>query len=540
MKLQLGKDAYNRSYASEAEIILKNRFLEKNPTSDDNYGLISRPGTSQETTVGSGPIQNLYTLKGLFSSALFIASGGAMFFRNVPPTSVNTPIAGSIDPNSTPRMAGVSGAGYQRVFIADGTTLQYYGGQQYDAILTLTPGAINDDIVTIDGIVYQFAKLGPLDAALNALTVSGTIADDKVNIGANTYQFTAAPSGSHAGTSGDPWQVKVNGSNTAALLNLLKAINLTGVAGTDYDNGVTLNANVAATYSTATALGVRAKVAGLAGNAITTTITVVTGSDGLAWDNATLVKGQITSQGTLASPHNVFVNGSDANALTNLRAAVNASGVAGTDYSSGVTQNLRAEASANTALTVTIRGRVGGAPNPTIIVTVTTFGSADGLAFNHNPLAAGAQTLYGVATPGSVGMSDVVVLKSFVLVLQANSQRVYFLLPGTTVIDPLNFFEAESSPDFLNGMIAVGDQVWLIGQGTVEPWYATGDATAPFAPVQGRPISHGGRTGTFVGIANKVILVGEDKVVYDLSGAATPISTNGIAERVRKFIEAGG
>lgn len=546
MKLRLGASAYNRSYAGEAEIINRNRFFEADPTDDDQAALVSRPGTTLETSVGAGPGQNLYTLKGLFVGALFIATGGQVYYRTVSPKTNNL-IAGAIDPNSTPRMAGVIGAGYQRMFIADGTSLQYYGGKQYKSILTLTPGGIHDDNVTIDGKVYVFSNL--LDAAQAVLTTTGTIADDKVNIGANTYQFATTPSGSHAGTVGDPWQVKVNGSNTNALGNLLKAINLTGVAGTDYDNGVTLNANVTADYSTATAMGMHAKVAGAAGNSITTTITVVGGTDNLAWTGPTMLNGNIagSAAGTLAAPWHVFLAGSDANALANLRKAVNASGVAGTDYSTGVIQNLRAEANANTALTVTVRGRQAGLPQPSIIVSVTTFGASDGLAWSINPLAVDVDTLFGVVTPlgddnlTNIGISDVVCLNSYILCLKPNSQRIYYIRPGTTVINSLDFFEAESEPDNINGLVVVGDQVLLVGQGTVEPWYLDGtDPLNPFQRVQGAPISHGGLTGTFVEIANQLILVGDDKMVYSFQGGPSVISSAGIAERVRKWIEAGG
>lgn len=406
MKLKFGLSAYNRQFASDPEIVLRNRFFEKDPTNDDQTTLLSRPGTVLETSVGPGPIQNLYTLKGLFNGALFIYSGGSIYFRNVPPTSVNTQIVGAVDPNTTPRSAGVIGAGYQRMFVVDGTTTQYYGGQQYDAIYSITAGSPTADTVTIDAIVYKFSVGAPADGA-----------------------------------------------------------------------------------------------------------------------------------GTAGSPYNVFVNGSVANALTNLRKAINATGVAGTDYSLSLVQNLRTEASANSGTTVTARGRVGGAPSPTIIVSNTNVGAT--AAWNHSPLAAGAQTMYGVATPNNVGMADVAVLKSFVLFLQANSQQIWFIRPGNTTINGLDFFNAESQPDNVNALLVVGDQIWLLGDGTVEPWYATGDANAPFLPVGGRPISRGARPGTAVVLQNGVVLVGDDKQVYRLTDNPEVVSTNGIAERVRKAIEAG-
>ena len=405
MRIPLGVDAYKRTMPGVPEIVLKNRFLERTPTNqEDAVALLSRPGTVFETTIGAGPIRANFTLKGLFGGDLFTVSGNGFNRRSA--AGVNTTINGAIaGTTGNPRMAGVSGAGYERVFIADGVTLQYYGGAAYTATLTLTPGVIADDVVQVDGVYYQFSVGAPGAGA-----------------------------------------------------------------------------------------------------------------------------------GTLVSPWKVFVNGSNANALSNLRKAINATGVAGTDYSTGLVANPRVQSDSNSATTVGVRGRVAGALTPVANVSVTPTGGADGLAWNNGTLTAGPNDLYGVPMPNSETVVDVAVIKSYVVILTGNSQRCYYLTPGTTTVNALNFFEAESEPDRVVALTTVGDQLWLIGESTTEPWYVTGE-TVPFAPVRGRAFGRGGIAGTHVKLADSLIIVGDDKIVYRVTSGPEPISTPTISEAIRKSLD---
>lgn len=127
--------------------------------------------------------------------------------------------------------------------------------------------------------------------ATGTLTLTpGEIADDVVRIGAVYYQFAADPTtGTPTGLVDAPYLVAVGASDTIALANLRKAINATGVAGTDYCEEITAaHATVEATASDGTTLSARALSTGTAGNSISTT---VTGNDGLAWGAVTLTGG---------------------------------------------------------------------------------------------------------------------------------------------------------------------------------------------------------------------------------------------------------
>lgn len=410
MRVPLGQGAFKRSFGREAEIKMLNRFFEQNPTNQvDGVALLSRPGTTYEEVFGTGPIRATFTLDNLFESDLFLVSAQSLYRYDV---DGNTQlISGSVASNGNPRMRGVSGAGYQRLFIADGQSLQFYGGESYTAVLTHTPGAIDDDVVIIDGVYYQFTS-GSVDAG--------------------------------------------------------------------------------------------------------------------------------TPAGTLANPWLVDSSGTDAAALANLRAAVNANGTAGTQYSTALTANPRVESNANTATTVTVRNRGGGPPITPINVSVTATGGADGLAWGSGSLtASGLHALSGIATPDDVGIVSVAVLGSYVLCVVANSQRVYFIEPGAITIDPLNFFEIESEPDQVIEAMEVGDQIWFFGTNTTEPWYLQGtNPDAPFQKVGGRPFSRGVIEGTVVKLAGVVYVVGDDKIVYRISGGPEPISNPGISERIRAALKA--
>jgi len=128
--------------------------------------------------------------------------------------------------------------------------------------LTNATNFLNTETVTIDGKVYTFQT-------------TLTNVDGNVQIGATVAD-------SHA--------------------NLAAAINLDGVAGTDYAAAMTIHPTVFA-IDTATTTVVTAKIAGTAGNAIATTETTATGS----WGGATLsggTGGDVVILGTGELPSN--------------------------------------------------------------------------------------------------------------------------------------------------------------------------------------------------------------------------------------------
>lgn len=109
----------------------------------------------------------------------------------------------------------------------------------------------------------SFSTTDEAAPAVGTLTSDGVnvTADDTVTIGANTYVFKAGPT-----TVAN--QVKIGADAAATLANLKKAINLTGVSGTDYGSSTVIHPTVRATTITATTLKLVAKTGGTAGNSL--------------------------------------------------------------------------------------------------------------------------------------------------------------------------------------------------------------------------------------------------------------------------------
>jgi hypothetical protein len=155
----------------------------------------------------------------------------------------------------------------------------------------------------------------------------------------------------------------------------------------------------------------------------------------------------------------------------------------------------------------------------------------------------------GVTMPGGVAAQSLAQVSSFVLVSVANSQEFFWIEPGAVVIDPLDFASKESSPDSIVAMRTVGDQALIMGEASAENWYATGDISAPFAPIEGRVYQRGTIEGTPCVVADSVMLVGNDGVAYEIGyqfGTTADwgvhrISNHGIEERIRRQLrrEAG-
>lgn len=253
--------------------------------------------------------------------------------------------------------------------------------------------------------------------------------------------------------------------------------------------------------------------------------------------------------GTISHPYVVnptsIANGLDP--LDQVVLAVTATGIAGTDYSSTITAAHTTVTAANNSgvipsTSIRFNAKASGTGGNTITFTVT--GGAALAATGSGTLAnGGIQALQGCTMPGGITPGSITQVSSYVLVAQSDTQTFYWVNPGETTIDPLNFASKESSPDPIIHMRAVGDQVLIMGAKSTENWYATGNITDPFAPIQGRVYARGVLVGTPVVVDDGLILVGDDGRVYsigyqpgdptDTAWGVQRISNNGIEERIR-------
>jgi hypothetical protein len=184
--------------------------------------------------------------------------------------------------------------------------------------------------------------------------------------------------------------------------------------------------------------------------------------------------------------------------------------------------------SAITAIAGTDRVRWAGTDNVAYLFFV-----AGGDLYRYN-----GSNVAQVAVPGSVDVDDVTEINGYIIVQVTGTGRRYFIRPGLVVIDPLDFFTSESSPDGSVATIALSAELWLIDNQSTEVWTPTGDADLPFQVLSGRTFSRGATSrDSVVKFDNTIFFVGEDneqgRIVYRAADIPQRISTNSIEERLR-------
>ena len=528
----LGVHAYKRTYGGEPEIKLVNRFIEAAPINEPSKAILqSRPGTTLLNTFAGGVStdvpRGLYSLPGLFNNDLFVVVGSKLWRYSE--AGVKTSIAATLGGTGRPYLTWDKGLTYQRLFISDGQLLWYYdGGTKATGKLTATVNPTTQ-VVQIGTIFYSWnisVDTGPPDGssakpflanpgsdpmtamanmldfigvpgtnfstvitapntqvtavavaspkATGVLTSSLPLTNQVFQIGTRYYSWNVAVNtGPPTGASGFPYLANPGTDPMAAMVKLLMN---TGVAGTDYSSAiVAANPDVSVVASggpPATILTATALVGGTAGNSIATT--VFSGA-GLAWGGATLIGGGVSSM-TL------------------------------------------------TALVETTAGNS--------IVTAVT--GAAGLTWGAGTLTGGGtHKLVSIPVPTGEAISALANLNHFIMCNVTSTFKIFYLRPGSVVMGALDYASKESNPDPIVDMLTVGDFVYVIGTGSTEVWYTTGQNANPLGPVLGRTMARGALAGTAVNIKDTVYLVGDDGVVYSFANVPVRISDNAIEERIR-------
>lgn len=275
---------------------------------------------------------------------------------------------------------------------------------------------------------------------------------------------------------------------------------------------------------------------GTLGGVPVNTDTVRLGSVYYKFTNASVDAG--APDGTVANPWLVELGGTSLESFTNLGDAINASGLNGTQYSTAlVTDNDQAQYVTVTGGSIVVQATAVGALGNAVVTTET------------GSLAWGAGTLGGggvpgirqVQTPDDVGMVSVGYIASQVVCVPTQGQgvngRFYWIEPGETTIDPLNFATAERAPDPVYEVVVFGDQFWLPGQTTTEVWYFSGDPDAPVLRLQGVTFDRGTWEGTAIQVKDAMIIVDSDGNVFKVEGGIEEMSNASIAERIREAMQ---
>lgn len=160
-----------------------------------------------------------------------------------------------------------------------------------DNILGVTSARVlcyNDTGMLLEAIVGRASIVGGAKAS-SVLTSNNTAPADgsTVTIGSRVYTFKTALSSGPAIAN----EVLINSTADAALLNLARAINLTGTIGTDYATGTLANTDVSSSASvTSHSITVTALNGGTAANALVTLASTGTASH-MTWTGATMGDG---------------------------------------------------------------------------------------------------------------------------------------------------------------------------------------------------------------------------------------------------------
>lgn len=179
---------------------------------------------------------------------------------------------------------------------------------------------------------------------------------------------------------------------------------------------------------------------------------------------------------------------------------------------------------------VALTGTITGSDNVAMTTTKFTTAICNGTSVWLE--SGGAVSL--VSMPGGRGVIDVDQLDGYILLL-TDDGRFYWIVPGETTVDTLNFANAESSADAGVAIRRIGDEFWIFGTVSIEPWQPTADQDAPFERSSGRIMAAGCLDrDTVRRFDNTLFWVRDDGNVC--RGAAVPevVSTPAIAERIRK------
>lgn len=245
-----------------------------------------------------------------------------------------------------------------------------------------------------------------------------------------------------------------------------------------------------------------------------------------------------TPAGSSANPWLVQLGLTSAESLTELFYAINASGTAGTDYSTSLLAHPTCTAYSSDTTDLFVQYNTFGTLGNGVALGVTS----SHMAWTNSTLTGGgANELRQVQVPDGNGCISVAYINGYVITVPVQNTgimgRFYWINPGENTIDPLDFATAERSPDGITQVLVFGDMFWLMGQNTTEPWITTGVYATPMERYQGILYDRGCWPDTAVQVKDSIILVDEDGAVFQIKSGQSRISNPAIEERIRLALQ---
>lgn len=261
-------------------------------------------------------------------------------------------------------------------------------------LLTIGGQPTATQTVTIGDIIYTFVAALTEAKATATYTVGGggSVIQDGNTLTINGKVYTWQTSLTNV-----DGHVLIGANDTAALLNMLRAITLGTASGTSYAAATTAHPTVTATSSNATTLVITALLVGVAGNALT----LAESSSG-AWGSSTTV----LTGGVAAVAYEILIDDTAAHTRDNLKNAVTGDAGLytnrGTKYSTGTVLNAAASAAASGA-NMTVTALAHGTSGDSVVTSET----ASNYSFGDTHLTGGVTETWGPTwTATSHGQAD--------------------------------------------------------------------------------------------------------------------------------------
>lgn len=255
-----------------------------------------------------------------------------------------------------------------------------------------------------------------------------TVDDALVVMGAITYTIVDELSEAY-GADAVAYQVKRGASEATMLDNLKSAINGTTGEGTVYGTGTVAHPYLIATTNTDTVQTVISRTVGTAAETtIINDLATTTSAANTAWEDTTFGGGtgdsnpvitlddaQITigdrtytavlelseTSGAEAVVDQILWVTNEDTFINNFKKTINASGIAGTDYSTGTTENVQVRATTNGATSQVVEARFVGVAGNSIATTATLTNYAWGAVTLASGTGATAKLMHNTITLGA-------------------------------------------------------------------------------------------------------------------------------------------
>lgn len=143
-------------------------------------------------------------------------------------------------------------------------------------------------------------------------------------------------------------------------------------------------------------------------------------------------------------------------------------------------------------------------------------------------------TVTAIMMPAGENVSSVAYINDYFILTVKGAQRFFWLAPGDVNPGALNFASVANAPDNIAGVRRLYDELWFLGDASIEVWQTTGDVNAPFQRIAGRLYDKGTvNADTIASTDNTLFWVGSDLIPYRGEGQPIRIGDHSIEEAIR-------